>query len=182
MRTTPGRRAAAALLGAACVLPAAPPRAAATPERVVVSSKIDTEGALLGAMILFVLQAQGVPVADRLQLGPTRIVRAALLAGEVDIYPEYTGNGAFFFGMEGDPAWRSGEAAHATVARLDGMSAHADQAETLRWLRGFTKAPTTTYLVHGEIASMEALKTAIGSALGWHVEIPEMNETVQVLG
>ena len=86
------RRTAAGLLGAACLVPAAAARAA--PERVVVASKIDTEGALLGAMVLLVLQAAGVPVVDRLQLGPTRIVRAALLAGEVDIYPEYTGNGA----------------------------------------------------------------------------------------
>ena len=70
----------------------------------------------------------------------------------------------------------------ATVARLDGMSAHADQAEIVRWLTGFTKAPKTTYLVHGEVASMEALKQTIGDALGWHVEIPQMNETVQVLG
>ena len=70
----------------------------------------------------------------------------------------------------------------ATVVRLDGMSAHADQAEILRWLTGFKTPPKTTYLVHGELASMEALKTAIGAALGWRVEIPQMNETVQVLG
>jgi hypothetical protein len=36
--------------------------------------------------------------------------------------------------------------------------------------------------VHGELPSMEALKTAIGTTLGWRVEIPQMNETVQVLG
>ncbi len=71
---------------------------------------------------------------------------------------------------------------NATVVRLDGMSAHADQGEIVRWLRGFKTAPTTTYLVHGEPASMEALKATIGSAMGWHVEIPQMNETVQVLG
>jgi metallo-beta-lactamase family protein len=70
----------------------------------------------------------------------------------------------------------------ATVVRLDGMSAHADQSEIVRWLTGFTSPPKTTYLVHGEIASMEALKTAIGAALVWRVEIPQMNETVQVLG
>ena len=71
---------------------------------------------------------------------------------------------------------------NATVVRLDGMSAHADQGEIVRWLTGFTSPPKTTYLVHGEVASMEALKTAIGAALGWRVEIPQMNETVQVLG
>lgn len=73
-------------------------------------------------------------------------------------------------------------AVHATVVRLDGMSAHADQSEILRWLTGFKKAPKVTYLVHGELPAMEALKTAIGSALDWRVEIPQMNETVQVLG
>ena len=71
---------------------------------------------------------------------------------------------------------------NATVVRLDGMSAHADQGEIIRWLTGFKTAPKATYLVHGEPLSMEALKTAIGSALGWRVEIPQMNETVQVLG
>jgi osmoprotectant transport system substrate-binding protein len=114
-----GRR-GAALLGGACLMPAAAARAA--PERAVVSSKIDTEGALLGNMILLALEAVGVPAANRLQLGPTRIVRAALLAGEVDIYPEYTGNAAFFFGMEDDPAWRSGASAHETAARLDAQA------------------------------------------------------------
>ena len=73
-------------------------------------------------------------------------------------------------------------AVNATVVRLDGMSAHADQSEIIRWLTGFTKPPKVTYLVHGEPHSMEALKTAIGSALDWRVEIPQMNETVQVLG
>jgi metallo-beta-lactamase family protein len=73
-------------------------------------------------------------------------------------------------------------AVNATVVRLDGMSAHADQSEILRWLTGFKTAPKATYLVHGEPQSMEALKTAIVSALDWRVEIPQMNETVQVLG
>jgi len=63
---------------------------------IVVGSKIDTEGALLGEMIAAVLEGRGVPVERRLQLGPTNIVRAALLAGQIDIYPEYTGNGALF--------------------------------------------------------------------------------------
>jgi len=76
-------------------------------EKIVVASKIDTEGALLGNMILVLLEARGLPVANKLQLGPTNIVRAAILAGQVDIYPEYTGNGAMFFHMEDDPRWKN---------------------------------------------------------------------------
>jgi metallo-beta-lactamase family protein len=71
---------------------------------------------------------------------------------------------------------------NATVVRLDGMSAHADQSEILRWMTGFTAPPKVTYLVHGELAAMEKLKTVIADALQWRVEIPQMNETVQVLG
>src|SRR5688572_2975271 len=50
---------------------------------VVVSSKIDTEGALLGNLVLLALQNANVPTESRLALGPTRIVRTALTAGEI---------------------------------------------------------------------------------------------------
>jgi osmoprotectant transport system substrate-binding protein len=145
----PGRRATTALLGAALLAP----RAGASPERVVVASKIDTEGALLGAAILLVLQSMGVPVVDRLQLGPTRIVRAALLAGEVDIYPEYTGNAAFFFGMEDDPAWRSAASAHETAARLDA------ERNNLVWLDRAPANNTWAIAVRGDVARREGLRT-----------------------
>ena len=78
--------------------------AAAQPVRV--ASKIDTEGALLGQLILQTLQHAGIPTEDRLQLGNTQIVRAALLAGQIDLYPEYTGSAAFFHNDEKNPAWK----------------------------------------------------------------------------
>lgn len=108
-----GRR---AFLGLSPALLAAPARAA---RPVVVASKIDTEGALLGSLILLQLRAHGIPVTARLQLGPTRIVRAAILGGAVDLYPEYTGNGAFFFHCETDPAWHDPARAYRLVAGLD---------------------------------------------------------------
>ena len=85
---------------------------------VVVASKIDTEGALLGNMILALLRAHGIAVENKLQLGPTNILRAAILAGQVDIYPEYTGNGALFFHQEQDPAWKNWERGYAMVEAL----------------------------------------------------------------
>jgi metallo-beta-lactamase family protein len=33
---------------------------------------------------------------------------------------------------------------------LDGLSAHADRDEIMRWLRGFTRPPERVYVVHGE--------------------------------
>ncbi|SUG54947.1 Osmoprotectant ABC transporter binding proteinYehZ [Salmonella enterica subsp. diarizonae] len=67
---------------------------------VTVGSKIDTEGALLGNMILQVLEGHGVKTVNKIQLGTTPVVRGAITAGELDIYPEYTGNGAFFLKMK----------------------------------------------------------------------------------
>jgi osmoprotectant transport system substrate-binding protein len=84
-------------------------------DKVVVASKIDTEGALLGHMVLIALEKAGVPVENRLQLGPTKIVRTALVSGEIDLYPEYTGNGAFFFNKEDDPAWKQAQSGYDLV-------------------------------------------------------------------
>ncbi|TCV93816.1 osmoprotectant transport system substrate-binding protein [Luteibacter rhizovicinus] len=93
-----------------------------------VGSKADNEGALLGQIVLQVLRHEGIPVEDRTQLGPTSIVRRALLHGDLDIYPEYTGNAAFFFHREGDPAFRDAKQAYALAASLD------EKANRLIWL------------------------------------------------
>ena len=73
---------------------------------VVVSSKIDTEGSVLGNIILLALNANGIKTQDRIQLGATPVVRKAITAGEIDIYPEYTGNAGFFFNKADDPVWK----------------------------------------------------------------------------
>jgi osmoprotectant transport system substrate-binding protein len=91
--------------------------AAADP--VIVASKEDAEGALLGHLIALTLERAGIPVTERIQLGPTHIVRAALLSGQIDLYPEYTGNGAFFFHQETDPVWKDAKAGYERVASLD---------------------------------------------------------------
>jgi osmoprotectant transport system substrate-binding protein len=86
---------------------------------IVVSAKLDIEGALLGHMILSVLSHAGLAVEDRLLLGPTAIVRQALLSGAIDLYPEYTGNAAFFFNDDADPTWRDAKAGYQRAAKLD---------------------------------------------------------------
>jgi len=84
-----------------------------------VASKIDTEGALLGNMIADIIAARGIAVDRRIQLGPTNIVRAALLSGQIDLYPEYTGNGAIFFHRESESAWKNAAQGYAEVKKLD---------------------------------------------------------------
>ncbi len=87
--------------------------------QVVVSSKIDTEGGVLGNIIELVLNANKIETTDRIQLGGTPVVRQAILAGEIDIYPEYTGNAAFFFQKADDPLWKDPAKAYAEAKKLD---------------------------------------------------------------
>jgi metallo-beta-lactamase family protein len=68
----------------------------------------------------------------------------------------------------------------ATIETLDGLSAHADQQEILRWLRGFRRAPRHTYLVHAEATAADALQGIIGHELGWSVRPAKDGETVSL--
>ncbi|MDQ3480039.1 MAG: quaternary ammonium transporter [Actinomycetota bacterium] len=56
-----------------------------------VGSKDFTEQLILGNMYLQVLQDLGIPAEDRLNLGGTQIAQQALVAGDIQMYPEYTG-------------------------------------------------------------------------------------------
>jgi osmoprotectant transport system substrate-binding protein len=123
------------------------PARADTP--IIVSAKLDIEGALLGQMILITLGRAGLPVVDRLLLGPTAIVRQALLSGAIDLYPEYTGNAAFFFNDDADPIWRDAKQGYARAASLDLARNH------LVWL---TPAPADNNWV---IAMPRALAAAL---------------------
>ena len=69
---------------------------------------------------------------------------------------------------------------HARIEKIDGMSAHADAAEIVRWLRTFPRPPKVTYLVHGEVMAQEALKVRIARELGWPVEVPQHGQKVDV--
>lgn len=106
--------AASALLSLATKIPAA-----AEDGPVVVSSKLDVEGPILGSMIARALREGGIPVQEQLSLGPTAILRQAILSGAVDVYPEYTGNAAFFFHEDGDPVWKNAQAGFLRAKRLD---------------------------------------------------------------
>jgi len=56
-----------------------------------IGSKNFTEQVLLGELAALALERAGVPVDRRLDLGGTFVCHRALAAGELDLYPEYTG-------------------------------------------------------------------------------------------
>jgi metallo-beta-lactamase family protein len=60
----------------------------------------------------------------------------------------------------------------ASVHTIGGLSAHADQAGLLRWLKGFKKQPQKTFVVHGEPHAAENFANVIKNELNWeHVTI-----------
>ncbi|WP_425338672.1 glycine betaine ABC transporter substrate-binding protein OsmF [Halomonas salinarum] len=122
-------------------------------EPVVVSSKIDTEGSVLGELIMQSLEAGGIETENRLQLGGTSIVREAIIAGEIDIYPEYTGNGAFFFDMADSPVWKNADKAHDKVRELD------REANDLVWLTPAEANNTWAISVREDLASEHGLES-----------------------
>lgn len=127
-----------------------------------VASKIDTEGALLGNVVLQVLEANGIKTENKLQLGNTKIVRGALTAGEIDIYPEYTGNGAFFFSDEKNPAWKDAKAGYEKVKALDA------EKNKLVWLEPAPANNTWAIAIRKDVASKNNLKSLddLGKWLG----------------
>jgi osmoprotectant transport system substrate-binding protein len=135
------------------VLTFLPPVISRAEGSIVVASKIDTEGALLGNMIVAVLEAHGLKVDNKLQLGPTNIVRAALLAGQIDLYPEYTGNGALFFHLEEDPVWKDWAKGAAKVATLD------REKNRLAWLAPAPANNTWVIAVRRDLAERNSLAT-----------------------
>jgi len=70
----------------------APPTAGVEPPvSIVVGSKSFTESVILGEMLRYLAQQVGVEADHQRQLGGTRVLWNALLGGEIDAYPEYTG-------------------------------------------------------------------------------------------
>lgn len=65
----------------------------------------------------------------------------------------------------------------ARVDKLNALSAHCDQAEMMRWLRGFKEPPRRTFIVHGEPEAQQVLNDKIVAELGWETEIPDQGQS-----
>jgi metallo-beta-lactamase family protein len=64
----------------------------------------------------------------------------------------------------------------ARICTIGGLSAHADRAGLLAWLKGFGKPPQRTFVVHGEAATALDFAEAIRRELGWRVDVPDAGD------
>jgi len=118
-----------------------------------IGSKIDTEGKLLGTIMVLALEANGIKTENKVSLGNTKIVRTALLAGEIDLYPEYTGNGAFMLGAENRSAWKDFRAGYELAKKMD------FQKNKIVWLEPANANNTWAIAVRKDLAASNQLRT-----------------------
>ncbi len=122
---------------------------------IVVGSKIDTEGAILGYIQLLALQNAGLKSEDRIETGPTLIVRQALLHRELDTYIEYTGTALVnFMGTSEREVLSDPRNAYETIRKWD------KQHHQLVWLKPWSGINNTyTVLMRKETAQKLQLRT-----------------------
>jgi len=123
---------------------------------VTIGSKIDIEGPILGQIIIQMLEANGFEVEDQTRTGATDVVRNALLAGEIDGYPEYTANALTVFYPDAgfDPAvLTDAGATYEEAARLD------LEDNDIVWLEPAPANNTWAVAIPRELAEAESISS-----------------------
>ncbi len=83
-------------------------------------------------------------------------------------------DGAETIAIHGQTVW-----VKARIHQLQGLSAHADRDELLRWCRALPAPPRRIFLNHGEDPARKALAAAIADELGWpRPQLPLSGESV----
>jgi metallo-beta-lactamase family protein len=64
----------------------------------------------------------------------------------------------------------------AEIREISDLSAHADQREIIRWLKGFRTPPQKIFINHGEPQASDALRVKIRDSLGWESIVAKESE------
>ena len=126
-------------------------------DRIVVGSKNFTEQRILGELIAQAAEADGMRVTRRFDLGGTFVCDAALRAGQIDVYVEYTGTALTAVlkqPPDGDP--------HRVFERV----AAAYRTDGLRWLPPLGFDNTFALVVRGD-APAKTISEAVPLAPQW---------------
>ena len=127
------------------------------PMIIISASGMATGGRVLHHMKTFAPDDRNMILLPGFQAAGTRGEALAGGASEIKIHGEYVPVGA-------------------EVVKLDSMSAHADYAEILEWLRGFQRPPRHTFVTHGEPSAADEMRRRIEETLGWKVSVPEYGQ------
>jgi metallo-beta-lactamase family protein len=68
----------------------------------------------------------------------------------------------------------------AQIESIDSLSAHADYAQILEWLKKMQHVPRQVFVTHGELQAATAMVQHIEEELHWPARVPEYMEIVQL--
>lgn len=115
---------------------------------IVLGSFVDTEGGILGNIVLLTLEANNYTVTDKVQFGTPDVHRNALLQGELDIGIDYTGNGQYYSEGFDEAVWGDQEEGYKAIKAYDQANndliwlepARANNTEMLAIKKDFAQA------------------------------------------
>lgn len=120
---------------------------------VTVATMIDSEGAILGNMMILLLEQEGFTTTDKIGLGTPDILRKALMGGEVDLVLDYSGSGQYY-GAEADVAtWSDPDLGYEATRAFD------EEANNLLWLSPAPANNTEMLAVKKDFAQANNLET-----------------------
>lgn len=126
-------------------------------QRITVGSKNFTEQVLLGEIVAQQIERRlGSPVERKLNLGGTMLAHEALVKGDIDLYPEYTGTALTAVLKQAPVKDRA--------AALDAVRAAYRARWELEWLAPLGFNDTFAMIVRGETARSAGLRTLSDAA------------------
>ncbi|MGO1469177.1 MAG: glycine betaine ABC transporter substrate-binding protein [Tissierella sp.] len=120
---------------------------------IVVGSFVDTEGGILGNMVLLALEEKGYTITDKVQFGTPDVHRNALLQDELDIGIDYTGNGQYYSEGFDEEVWGDLEEGYNSIKTYD------EENNDLIWLEPAKANNTEMLAVKKDFAKDNDLET-----------------------
>ena len=120
---------------------------------IILGSFVDTEGGILGNMVLLALEENGYFVTDKVQFGTPDVHRNALLQAELDIGIDYTGNGQYYSEGFDEEIWGDAAEGYNFIKEYD------EANNGLIWLQPAAANNTEMLAVKKEFAEANSLKS-----------------------
>lgn len=125
---------------------------------ITVATMIDSEGAILGNMMMILLKQEGFEVADKTEFGTPDILRKALVAGEVDLVLDYTGSGQYYHTTDNTDVWSNAREGYLMTKKLD------KEVNNLIWLEPANANNTEGLAIKKEFSQAHNIKTMVDFA------------------
>lgn len=119
---------------------------------VTIGTFIDSEGAVLGKMMVMLLEQEGYEIIDKTEFGTPDILRKALLAGEVNLVLDYTGSGQYYHDVEDTDIWSDAREGYLLTKKLD------EEENNIIWLEPAQANNTEALAVRREFSEAHNIK------------------------